>query len=541
MFDTKVSSSLNQGRFGTIEEIRKAGAMVDYEKGIAEAAGVTMISDGKTARVLDDDGFYFVVGGTGSKKTRNVVAPFIYNNALAGNSMIVTDIKGDLYKIMSSRLRQLGYRIIVLDFNEPDKGDAYNPLASIYRDYKGGRADKASRELNNLSDIIFSAVESEKDPFWHTTASSYFSGCELTIFDLFDEKDATIENALNIHIQGQKRFGMSNFIREYYRDKETMVAWKLLASTVEAPNETRSSIQSVYTSALNRLIGQNKGLIRMMSHSTFEIEDLIDEKAAIFLISNEESLSAHSGLITALIQHWYDQLVSTADQGDGVLPRNVVFVLDEFGNLPAIKDFQMKISLSRARGISWMIALQSFAQLTLRYGEDAAKTIIGNTANWIYLFSPDPELLTYISDLCGEVADEYTGQIRKLLSVSQLRHFQKLNEDGLTECLMLLGRMNPFVSYLPDISQYYGIEPLTQIDISYREKEEIETIDFIGIVKRSKQEAMRQMIGNEKNSDEEKKPVAEDTVNRNELRDRVKNTVDATIAALAGGDRDAQE
>lgn len=49
------------------------------------------------------------------------------------------------------------------------------------------------------------------------------------------------------------------------------------------------------------------------------------------------------------------------------------------------------------------------------------------------------------------------------------------------------------------------------------------------------------MIGDEKNSDEEKKPVAEDTVKRNELRDRVKNTVDATIAALAGGDRDAQE
>ena len=494
MFETRIPTNINQGEFATIEDIKRIGVKINYKSGKPGTGGVGMLSDGETAYALDDDGFYLVVGSTGSKKTRNVVAPYIYNNALAGNSMIISDIKGDIYKLLVRSLRKLGYKIVVLNFNEPEKGDAYNPIQSIYRDYKGGKVDKANRELNNMSETIFQLVESKKVPFWHITSANYYVGCELTLFNLFDESMATIDNAFNLHIQGEKKIGGMTYMKDYYSDEEDSVAWKMMEATVNAPNETRASILSVFTSALNKLIGQNQGLIKMMSHSTFEIRELVDEKTAVFIISNEESLSAHGNLIAALIQQWYDNLVNIADSTNGVLKRNVVFVLDEFGNLPAIKDFQMKVSLSRARGISFMIVLQSFAQLELRYGKEVARTIIGNTANWIYLFSPDLDILTHISNLCGEVTDEYTGQTRKLLSINQLRHFQKNNEEGLTECLMLLGRMNPFVSYLPDIADYYGIEPIEELDIPAREEEKIEKINFDEIVEAKRMKKLQEMI-----------------------------------------------
>ena len=361
MFETRIPTNINQGEFATIEDIKRIGVKINYKSGKSGTGGVGMLSDGETAYALDDDGFYLVVGSTGSKKTRNVVAPYIYNNALAGNSMIISDIKGDIYKLLVRSLRKLGYKIVVLNFNEPEKGDAYNPIQSIYRDYKGGKVDKANRELNNMSETIFQLVESKKVPFWHITSANYYVGCELTLFNLFDESMATIDNAFNLHIQGEKKIGGMTYMKDYYSDEEDSVAWKMMEATVNAPNETRASILSVFTSALNKLIGQNQGLIKMMSHSTFEIRELVDEKTAVFIISNEESLSAHGNLIAALIQQWYDNLVNIADSTNGVLKRNVVFVLDEFGNLPAIKDFQMKVSLSRARGISFMIVLQSFA------------------------------------------------------------------------------------------------------------------------------------------------------------------------------------
>lgn len=537
MFETRIRPDINQGGFGTLEDIMKSGVQIDYKEGSAKVAGVSMISDGRKATIFDDDGFYLVCGGTSSKKTRNVVAPYIYNNALAGDSMIISDIKGDLYKLLYSRLKELGYRIIVLDFNEPEKGDAYNPIQSIYRDYKAGRVDKANRELNNISEMIFGSVKSEKEPFWHNTASLYFLGCELTLFDLFDEKCATIDNALNLHIQGEKKLGSTTYMKDYYSDMEHSEAWKLLMGTVNAPSETKASIHSVYTTALNKLIGQNKALVEMMSHSTFDIKDLVEEKTAIFIISNEETLSVHGGLITILTQQWYDMLISLADQTNGSLKRNISFVLDEFGNLPAIKDFQTKISLSRARGISWMIVVQSFAQLTLKYGQDVARTIIGNTSNWVYLFSPDPELLNYISNLCGDVIDEYTGQTRKLLSVSQLRHFEKRNEEGLTECLMILGRMKPFISYLPDISQYYGIAPLDSLNIAVREKKEIEELNFTGAVEHKRRQKMQRMV---EESEQEKKAAYEEVARkREEAMKTAPNSLtcimNSVIADLVGG------
>lgn len=538
MFDTRVPASINQGGFGTIEDVKSVGVKISYESGHAGVAGISMTSDGKTAYVLDDDGFYLTVGGTGSKKTRNVVAPYIYNNALVGNSMIITDVKGDLYKLLSPTLRKLGYKIRILNFNEPEKGDAYNPIKEIYRDYKIGRVDKANRELNNFSEIIFQSMKSEKDPFWHTNGGMYFVGLELTLFDLFDEEQATIANALNLHIQGVKKIGGTSYMKEYYSGKENAEAWKLMVSTVDAPNETRSSIYSVYAAALNKLIGQNRALIKMMSHSTFEVSELLEKKTAVFIIANEESLSVHGGLITALITQWYDILVNLADQTNGVLKRNVVFVLDEFGNLPGITDFQTKISLSRARGISWMIVIQSFAQLELRYGKDVARTIIGNTANWIYLFSPDPELLKYISDLCGEVTDEYTGQTRHLLSVNQLRHFQKCNEEGLTECLMLLGRMNPFVSYLPDISQYYGIEPIDSLDIPIRADEVINDINFTEIVEKNRKEKLQKTMNE---AEREKRKTREEILKKKEQAkkhdpENITGIMNSMIFKLVGGE-----
>lgn len=93
--------------------------------------------------------------------------------------MIISDVKGELYKLTSRLLRKQGYRVVVLNFNDPDRGDAYNPIIPIYRDYKkNGKTDRANRELNNFSEMIFASMKSSKDPFWHTNSGMYFTGLD---------------------------------------------------------------------------------------------------------------------------------------------------------------------------------------------------------------------------------------------------------------------------------------------------------------------------------------------------------------------------
>ncbi len=538
MLDTKISEDINQGCFASLEEIYEETEFVDYEKGIGSASGVTVSTDGKTGRVHNDDGFNMIVGGTGSKKSRDIISPLILNNAIAGNSMIISDVKADLYKLNSKMLRKRGYRVVVLNFNDPDRGDAYNPLLSIYRDYKfNGKSDRANTELNSLCEIIFQTMKSEKDAFWHTTSAIYMTGLSLVLLDHFEEEFVTLANVLNLHLQGTKKFGASNYMKEFYSDMEYTEAFKMMMSTLNAPNDTRASIHSVFVSGLNKLVGQNKALIRMLSHSTFEMQDLVDEKVAVFLIANEESLSAHAALITALLQQWYNILINIADQTNGRLKRKVSFVLDEVANLPPLKDFDITISLARARNISISICIQSLAQLEHRYGKEVARTIIGNTNNWIYLFSPDPELLKYISDLTGVVTDE-TGRKRNLISVNQLRHLKKQTEDGLTECLMILGRLNPTISYLKDISEYAGIEPIECLDIPLREEVEAKEIDFCSMVQNKRKKKVQKLL--DEAEEDRRKQQDEVRARRETIKKRdplqVTAVLDKVINELIGGD-----
>ena len=144
-----------------------------------------------------------------------------------------------------------------------------------------------------------------------------------------------------------------------------------------------------------------------------------------------------------------------------------------------------------------MLVLQSFAQLEIQYGKKEAETIIGNVSNWIYLHSPDPQLLKYISSISGERTDEFTHLTTSLLSINQLKYFKKINKEGLTECLMLLGRKHPFIAYLPDISRYYGIERLDCIDIPKRKSAKLKTIDFLSLVKEREKERVRKKLDSE--------------------------------------------
>ncbi len=61
-------------------------------------------------------------------------------------------------------------------------------------------------------------------------------------------------------------------------------------------------------------------------------------------------------LATLYLQQTMQALVTLADEHGGRLPVRVNFLLDEFANLPAIKDFDHVVTVARGRGIrllSW--------------------------------------------------------------------------------------------------------------------------------------------------------------------------------------------
>ena len=475
-------------RFESEEEIKDRYTEVNFESGDVMGAGVPIISTGRTAYVDDSEASTFVVGASGSGKTRKILMPYTLSCIRKNENLVIHDPKGEINRYMYRELEKKGYEVIVLDYRRPLRGDRYNPLEYPSKIYKEGNTSRAAEMFQAFSETMFSDRKSEKDRFWDLTAASYMTGLSLLQAELLPEKECTINHLYDLHIQGDGKYGRSKYIKEYYNRPG---AYKLAAPAINAPSDTQGGLYSVYTSCLTPFV-LNEDIIDATANSTFDVRDLVEKKCAVFIITKDEG-SVYNKLISATIDQMYERLIDIAEEEyDGRLPRRINFILDEFGNLAAINNMSGKITAGRSRNIRWLIVCQSMDQLRLLYENKGASIIFGNCANLVYLYSTDIMLLQRISAMCGLYSDELTGAKHPLMSMDHLRY---LNKDK-GEVLLLLERARPFVGYLPDISAY-PVSPTQHVNVCERERQTLNPIDFQEIVNKQKRELMEKKMAEE--------------------------------------------
>lgn len=392
-----------------------------------DAGGIPFINDGEYAWV-DDSGqpHSLIMGASGSGKTQCLMFPLIKILARHGESIIVTDPKGELYEECGKMLQEKGYRIILVNFRDPKEGAAWNPFSYPYRIYKEGNVDKANELLQDLASNILIDPNNKAEPFWEQTASNFFTGLSLGLFDDATEDEINI-NSINMMAEvGEDRIGASNYIKEYFKSKgELSPAYIAAASCVNAPNETRGGIMSTFRTK-TRIFSSQVGLSEMLSYSDFDIRDIGKEKTAVFLKVHDEKTTYHA-LATIFVKQAYEALISVAQTCPGLkLPYRTNFILDEFANMPALKDVGTMITASRSRNIRFSFAIQNFSQLNQVYGKEVAETIKGNCGNFVYIMTTELAALEEISKLLGdkkpeEKKDKPAGPIRPLFTVSDLQ------------------------------------------------------------------------------------------------------------------------
>lgn len=480
-------------RFESEEEIKDRYTEVNFESGDVMGAGVPIISTGRTAYVDDSEASTFVVGASGSGKTRKILMPYTLSCIRKNENLVIHDPKGEINRYMYRELEKKGYEVIVLDYRRPLRGDRYNPLEYPSKIYKEGNTSRAAEMFQAFSETMFSDRKSEKDRFWDLTAASYMTGLSLLQAELLPEKECTINHLYDLHIQGDGKYGRSKYIKEYYNrpGAKDAPSYKLAAPAINAPSDTQGGLYSVYTSCLTPFV-LNEDIIDATANSTFDVRDLVEKKCAVFIITKDEG-SVYNKLISATIDQMYERLIDIAEEEyDGRLPRRINFILDEFGNLAAINNMFGKITAGRSRNIRWLIVCQSMDQLRLLYENKGASIIFGNCANLVYLYSTDIMLLQRISAMCGLYSDELTGAKHPLMSMDHLRY---LNKDK-GEVLLLLERARPFVGYLPDISAY-PVSPTQHVNVCERERQTLNPIDFQEIVNKQKRELMEKKMAEE--------------------------------------------
>lgn len=449
-----------------------------------------------------------IIGATGSGKTTTFINPLvqILGQSSAGSSMICTDPKGELFQMHSALLQRKGYKSMVLDLRDPYSSFRWNPLADIYDRYQDylalgneiykrtddaassgltlknpasaygeewyeyeGEAYAVRKELLNkiklakqkifdemyedLNDLIsvICPIESKDDPVWEKGARSIIMAICLGMLEdsEFEELEMTREKFCFYNIN--KALGNSEDdykeLRDFFKGRnELSKAVGLSRQVLSAAENTLASYMSI---ALDKLsMFNDEGLCSLTSATDIDPTMFATQPTALFLKIPDEKDTRHA-LAAVFILCIYKALIKVASAREDLsLPRNVYFILDEFGNMPKIDKFDKMITVGRSRKIWFNMVVQSYAQLNNVYGDTVADIVKSNCGFKMFIGSNDIGTCEEFSKLCGNYTvstasvsrstQDATGnmsvssqvQTRPLIYPSELQKLNNKNDTG---------------------------------------------------------------------------------------------------------------
>ncbi len=420
---------------------------------------------------INGDFHSLILGATRSGKTRCLVIQSICSLALAGESIIATDPKGELYTYTKSFLEELGYDIFVLDFENPTLSNCYNPLQNIINAINDKNIDLAQTYAWDLTCFLVERSE-RAEPIWQNGEMSVIAAAILcVVYDNVDRPE--YQNLTNVYwfianmckpVQITPRVTVTPIIEYIKILPDDHPAKPALGISQIAPAKTAGSF---YTSALTSLrLYTAKDMFIMTNKSDFTFTQLGKRKTALFFIVPDQNTTYYP-IVTLMVSQQYEQLVKLAKLEGNRLPIRTNFILDEFGNFTKITDFQTKLTVAGGYGIRFNLFLQDFNQLDEKYNKEVAAIIRGNCHYWIYLASTDSSTLEtiekrlgdYTTSSCstGATIGRYTNSSQSQNISLQGRKLLKSEEIGrITRPYQLVLSNNyPCIMYSPDLSLWH--------------------------------------------------------------------------------------
>ena len=450
-----------------------------------------------------------VIGATGSGKTTTFINPMIQCIAAAniGSSMIMTDPKGELFDLHSGFLKKQGYEVMVLDLRDTYSSSRWNPLEPIWDAYqesinasKGmimhidsmdkypdlrridgdARPDEPWIEWNgiayadlthakddaelaknkifdemyeDLQDLVGGLVPitNEKDQMWERGARSLVTATCLAMLEDSEKPELGMTkdkfNLFNINKALSNSDNNYQALKDYFEGRgQLSQAYQLSRQVLSAPENTMSSYMSVTLDKLT--IFNDRGLCGLTSATDIDPKKFAFGKTALFLKIPDEKDTRHA-LASLFVLSTYKALIKIATPLPGqTLPRNVYFIMDEFGNMPKIDKFGQMITVGRSRKIWFNMVIQSFVQLTNVYGKEVADIVIGNCGVKMFIGSNDTDTCKMFSEMCGNMTVKTTStssslgskagdinistntQVRPLIYPSELQRLNNQESTG---------------------------------------------------------------------------------------------------------------
>ncbi|WP_234121503.1 VirD4-like conjugal transfer protein, CD1115 family [Clostridium hydrogenum] len=406
----------------TKDEIKKV-ISVGSEKGLVFGS----VNDiGKDRMVtLPGDTFFnkniAVFGASGSMKSRSFVRPNVMQISEMGQSMILTDPKGELFESMAQFLIDAGYNVKALNLVNMINSDRWNPLNEITDDISA----------QSFAETVMANTKtsgSKVDEFWEKTETNLLKALVLYVV-LENPKEKRNLKEVYSMLSLKDAETIDGIFRTLPPTHSAKMPYNIYS---QASEKVRTGVVIGLGSKLQ--VFQNKLVQELTSVSDIDLTLPKKEKCAYFCITSdmESTFDFIAGLFFSFL---FIKLTKYADYAAKEGQKEVYFILDEFPNIGAIPDFTKKISTMRSRGISSCVIFQNIAQLKNRYPNEGWSEIIGNCDSRLFLGATDYETVEFVSKLLG-TATVQTVSIRKKAGLQGIFDFGDISKSTQKRMLM---------------------------------------------------------------------------------------------------------
>jgi type IV secretion system protein VirD4 len=446
--DSDIKVNLEQARFEDEKEINRNFPRHEYAELHEARSGIPVRAEqdsrGKYNINLSGNAHTLIIGTTGSGKTTTYISPTIQilSETKTKPSLLISDPKGELYMLHAKALEKKGYTIKILDLRNPFNSIKWNPLERAFRLYQrmlhlkdeviqdddtgeyhfedktfnvpaelDGYLQVKKQQLydlvyEDLHDIISALcpVTNKHEPIWESGAKNFCLSVALAMLE--DSENP----ALGMTVDKYNFFNLMKVATNTEDDCESLMDYfanrsplskciSLSKQVLDSAEKTRGSYLSTLFDRLNMFA--DLSLCSLTSENEITFEDLAETPTAVFLQVPDERETRHA-LAAIVILQAYKELVQKANKyPDLCLPRPVYFLLDEFGNMPAVHKLEQMITVGRSRNIWLNLVVQSYAQLAKVYDDKVAEIIKSNCNIQIFIGTTDLKTIEDFSKRCG--------------------------------------------------------------------------------------------------------------------------------------------
>lgn len=351
-----------------------------------------------------DNNGLLCIGAPGSGKTRGFIIPFLLGCAERGESVFVTDPKGELFEKMSSHFEKKGYYVKAVNFLDMEHSDGWNCLCGL---------DKERQLVQTVANTIIQNTSSQKDAddFWARAELNLLMALLHYICNLKDD----CGNLLPIEqrsIGAAYRMLANKTISEINTEMEKLTDDHPAKGHYGLFKKAKDTLWSnIVTGLGNRLsIYQNQLVDKITSSNDVDLLLPGKQRCAYFVIISAQD-SAYRFLSSLFFSLAIPQLSDYARLHcpGGRLPVMVNFCMDEYCNIGYMENMADALNSIRGFNMSCQIVVQSLSQWQEKYPGKEWENQLATFDQTLYMGCNDLTSAKYISEKCGKITIAVTN------------------------------------------------------------------------------------------------------------------------------------